>query len=479
MVGWDTSDGDRHQRPAVPNATPFRDFVPWGPAWQQALHSGKLDRYGFGVVEPRSSQGAPTGVSVVVIGVNNRTMPLDLFERLAVAGDGVTKALVDLSGRRHVSEVVLVSTCNRTEVYAYAEKFHGAFQDVRDFLSEVSGLAPEDFADHLYVHYDNEAVRHLFSVAAGLDSAVLGDTEIQRQVKSAWELARVEGASGASLNALFRHALEVGKRVRTDTGVARHIASVSQAAVAMAAEHLGGLAGREVLVLGAGEMGQGMAAALASAKLGRLTFANRSVERAEDLAHRVGGDAIDLSGLLPALDRVDVLLTSTGAQSLMVDRFELDEVMARRSHPLLIIDIAVPRDIDPAVAGIDGITLLDMDDVQAYADAGRRERQAEVGFARTLVAQEVERYLELQSARQVAPLVAAFRRNAEAVRRAELDRFSSRMAGLDDDARATVEAITQGILGKLLHEPTVRLNEAAGTPKGDRLADALRELFDL
>ncbi len=403
-------------------------------------------------------------MSVVVIGVNNRTMPLELFERLAITPDAMPKALADLATRRHVSEVVLVSTCNRTEVYAYAEKFHGAYQDVRDFLAESAHLAPEDFADHVTVHYDAEAVRHLFSVTAGLDSAVLGENEIQRQVKNAWETAQDEGTVGPSLNALFRHALEVGKAVRTDTGISRNIASVSHAAVAMADRHLGGLAGRRVLVLGAGEMGRGMAATLASADLGAITFANRSLDRARSLAEQVGGDVISLDGLVGALDQADVLLTSTGAQSLMVDLDEMAQVMdSRNGRPLLIVDLAVPRDVDPAVASLDGVTLFDMDDIGAFADAGRREREAELGNARAVITTELDRYLELVSARQVAPLVASFRSEAEAIRVAELARHNAKLAQLDDEARAAVEAITQGILGKLLHEPTVRLNQAAGT----------------
>ena len=420
-------------------------------------------------------------MSVVVIGVNNRTMPLDQFERLTVPGDRLAKALADLAGRRHVSEAVVLSTCNRTEVYVYAEKFHGAYQDVRDFLGEVAQLAPEDFADHVYASYDDEAVRHLFSVVSGLDSAVLGEAEIQGQVKTAWETARVEGSCSTTLNGVFRHALEVGKRVRTETGISRNITSVAHAAVAMASDHLGGLAGRSVLVLGAGDMGRGMASMLAEAELDRIVFANRSVDRAEELAAEFdNGTAASLDQLADMLDEVDVLLTSTGAQSLMVDQAELAEVMARRNgRSLLIVDIAVPRDVDPAVADIDGVTLLDMQDLRAFAQQGRREREAELASARRVIGDELDRFLDTQSARQVAPLVASFRRNAEAIRQNELERYASRLADLDDDQRDLIEAITKGLLGKLLHEPSVRLNDAAGSPRGDRLAESLRDLYDL
>lgn len=419
-------------------------------------------------------------MSVVVIGVNNRTMPLDLFEQVAVAPDHLCKALADVHGRHHVSEAVVLSTCNRTEVFVYAEKFHGAYQEVRDFLAEGAGLAPEIVSDHLYVHYDNEAIRHLFAVTCGIDSAVIGENEIQRQVKTAWESAQQEGACGATLNTLFRHALEVGKRARTETGISRHTTSVSQAAVAMASAQLGGLDGSQVLVLGAGDMGEGMATTLAASDLAALTFANRSAERAERLAARVGGRAVALDELSAELDRADVLLTSTGASALMVDRSELAEVMDRRAgRPLLIVDIAVPRDVDPSAADLDGVTLLDMDDLRAFAEAGRRDREVEAVKARQLIDDEVDRFLDRETARQVAPLVADFRRNAETIRTAELERFSARLATLDDEQRQAVEALTAGLLGKLLHPPTIRLNEAAGSPRGDRLADALRELYDL
>ena len=239
-------------------------------------------------------------MSVVVIGLNHRTTPLDLLERMTIADGALPKALHDLVSRDDVSEAVVLSTCNRTEVYLVAERFHGAYQDVRDFLAEVGFLAPEDFADHLYTHYDAPAVAHLFGVAAGLDSAVLGESEILGQVKSAWERAREEGTSGPAMNLLFRHAIEAGKLARTKTGIARNVTSVSQAAVALAAQRLDGLAGRRVLVLGAGEMGEAMVLGLAKAGVADIAVANRTWERAVDLAERSGGRPVKLSELTDA-----------------------------------------------------------------------------------------------------------------------------------------------------------------------------------
>jgi len=419
-------------------------------------------------------------VSVVVIGLNHRTVPLELLERMTVESSRLPKALHDLCSRPNVSEAVVLSTCNRTEAYVVAEKFHGAYHDIRQFLSETSYLPPDQFADHLYVHYDVDCVRHLFGVTAGLDSAVVGEAEILGQVRVAWELAREEGAAASGLNLLFRHALEVGKRARTDTAISRNIASVSTAAVAMAAERLGSLDGRSILVLGAGEMGEGMVRSLVTSGVADVRVANRTWERSEELAARVGGRSVRLAELNDSLAEVDLLLTGTGATSMILEHGDLARIMeARAGRELLVVDVAVPRDVDPAAAELPGVTLLDMDDLRAFADRGIAARQAEVGLVRELVDEEVDRYTLTATAREVAPLVTSLHERAEAVRSAEVDRLRSRLGELDERQADAVEALTKGIVAKLLHDPTVQLKDAAGTPKGERLADALRDLFDL
>lgn len=415
---------------------------------------------------------------MIVVGLNHRSVPLELLERMSVSRQGTPKALYDLMARDNVTEAVLISTCNRTEIYANAERFHGAVGDIRDFLVGLSSLAPEDFADHLYQFHDAGAVAHLFTVTAGLDSAVLGESEILAQVKGAWELAAAEGAAGPMLNMLFRHALGVGKRVRTETAISRRITSLSQAAVALAAHHLGGLQGRRVLVLGAGETGGGMVASLAQSGVAELLVANRTWERAEALAVKVGGRALRLSQLGRALNDVDVLLTSTGAASVLVDHGDLEPVMATRGgRPLLIVDVAVPRDVEPGVAELSGVTLLDMDDIRAFAaEGGVAERRREVGRARDLIDDEVCRYREAVSARQMAPLVTALRRRVDTLRVTEVERLGRR---LEPGQRDLVDAVVRAVMAKLLHEPTVRLKEAAGSLRGERLSEAMRELFDL
>ena len=419
-------------------------------------------------------------MSVVVVGLNHRTVPLDLLERMTVPASRLPKALADLTSREHVTEAVVLSTCNRIEVYVFAEKFHGAYQDIRNFFAEASHVAPEEFSDYLTSLYDGDAARHLFSVASGLDSAVLGEHEILGQVRKSWETASTEGAVGPVLNPLFRHALEVGKRVRTETAISRNITSVSQAAVAMATERLGGLEGRQVLVVGAGEMGEGLARALHGGGVAGIRVANRTWDRAVEVAGRLGGEPVRLDDLPHHLVEVDMLLTSTGASAVILEHGDLASVVGERhGRELLVVDIAVPRDVDPAAGEIDGLTLLDMDDLREFAEVGIRERQREVTAVQVIVDAELDRYLDESTARSVAPLVASLRARGDLVRSGELQRLSARLGDLDDRQRDAVEALAAGIVGKLLHEPTVRMKDAAGTARGERLAEALRDLFNL
>ncbi|MBU97478.1 MAG: glutamyl-tRNA reductase [Acidimicrobiaceae bacterium] len=419
-------------------------------------------------------------LSLVVIGVNNRTMPLNLFESFAVPADNLPKTLVDVKSRRHVSEAVVLSTCNRTEIYVFAEKFHGAYQDVRDFLSDLSDLPAEDFSDYLYVHYEDEAIRHLFSVTCGLDSAVVGENEIQHQVKVAWKKAQEENTCGPIINAAFRRALEVGKRVRTQTGLSKNTPSIARAVVDMAAEHLNGLQAKKVLLLGAGEMGEGMATSLYENEIGEIIFANRNLDNARKLASTSGSKAIAIEEIPKYLNEVDLFISSTAAPEALFNSEQLLNESDRKDQKnLLIIDIAIPRDIDPAVADVKGVTLLDMDNLRDFAEPSRVQRETDLVIVRKVISEETNRFLDQQSARKVAPLITEFRDSAEEIRQIELKRFEARLANLSDDQRNAIESLTQGILGKILHDPTVSLNEAAGSPRGERLADALRELFNL
>jgi glutamyl-tRNA reductase len=417
-------------------------------------------------------------MSIVVIGVNHRSAPLAVLEQVAIDSADVAKAVAALAARDNLREAAVVSTCNRTEVYAVAERFHGAYGDIRDFFCELSGLAPDELHPYLYSQHDDAAARHLFEVAAGLDSAVLGEAEILGQVRAAWQVARQEGGIRSTLDLLFRQALRVGKRARTETAIGRGTASNSHAAVEMVSDRLGSLAGRTVLVVGAGEMGAGVASALHRGGAGQIVVCNRTRERGARLAERFDGATIGFDRLAEALATSDVVVACTASGGHVVTAADV-AAADRGGRPLLVVDIAVPRSVERAVAELAAVTVLDLDDLRDWADRGLALRAGEADRVRTIVSEEVERFVVEVTARQAAPLVAQLHEQAESVRTGELARFAGRLADLDDAERDAVESLTRAIVAKLLHTPSVRLRHGAGTPQGERNAAAVSDLFDL
>jgi glutamyl-tRNA reductase len=419
-------------------------------------------------------------VSLIVVGLNHRTAPVEMRERVAVPASRMVKAVHDLALREHLAEVVLLSTCNRTEIYARCTKFHAAVSDVLEFLAEQASATPDDFDEHLYTYYDEGAVAHLFGVAAGLDSMILGEGEILGQVRDAWQLARDEGVSSQLMARVFRQAIEVGKRARNETTIGQRALSISSAAVALAEQKMFSLRGRSVLILGAGSVAQGFGRSLMGAGVGEVVVANRTHARAVELAGRIGGRPVPLHELPEVLSSVDVLMTATDSSEVHVARDDIEAVMERRGDaPLLVVDVAVPRDVDPGAGDVPGVTLLDMDDLMAFTEASMHERRREVSRVQAIIIDELERFQTERTAREVAPVVTALRTRAEEIRVAELEHFRSRLAALDPEQRDAVEAVTQRLVNKLLHEPTVRLKDTAGTARGELYADALAALFDL
>lgn len=419
-------------------------------------------------------------MSIVVFGVNHRTGPLALLERVTIADDAIAKTVHSLMSRPNIREVVVLSTCNRTEVYAVAEKFHGAYGDLRDFFCDLGGFSADELIPHVYSQHDDAAISHLFEVASGLDSAVLGESEILGQVRSAWDRSQREGGSLSTLNLLFRHAIETGKRARTETSIGRHTSSVSHAAVDMARESLGAIDGMTVLVVGAGDMGEGVTVALADSGVGRVLVTNRTIAKAQALADRVNGSVTEFYRLAETLSEADVVVTCTGAGSTVIEASMVKNAMAQRAQrPLFIVDIAVPRDVDSEVASIDGVTLLDLDNLRDWAARGQAQRATEALAVRDIIVQEIERFNMETTARQAAPLVAQLHERAEAVRAAEIERQHKKLSSLTPEQQDAVEAVTKGIVAKLLHDMSVRLKDDAGTPRGERNSAAVRDLFDL
>jgi glutamyl-tRNA reductase len=419
-------------------------------------------------------------VSLVVVGLNHRTVPVELLERMTVPSVALPKALHALALREHLAEAVLLSTCNRTEVYARTTMFHPGVDDVRHFLAEQAGMDPDELADLLYTYHEDAAVAHLFGVASGLDSMIIGEGEILGQVREAWQVAEREGSVGQFLSRTFRQAVEVGKRSRTETGIGRHAVSVPSAAVSVAVERLGSLEGRRVLVIGAGDIGEKMAIALSGAGVGEILVANRTSARGVALAARLGGRAIALDDVPDELVHADVLLSCTGSADILIERADIEHVMERRQgRALLVVDVAVPRDVDPGVGDVFGVTLLDIDALRAQGERSLQQRRSELARVREIITAELDRYRFERSAREAAPLVTALRARAESLRMAELQRHSAKLDALDPGARAVIESVTRGLVNKLLHDPTVRLKDAAGSARGELYADALSELFAL
>jgi glutamyl-tRNA reductase len=420
-------------------------------------------------------------VSIAIVGINHRTVPLEVLEPLIVAPADTAKALADLASRPHLDEVVVLSTCMRTEVYAVVNRFHGAMADIREFMATWGGRPPEEFSGSLYSYFDEAAISHLFRVACGLDSASLGEPEVLGQVRVAADIARREGTSGPLLGAAFRHAIQVGKRARTETAISRGTTSLSHAAVALAAQRLGGLEGKQALVLGVGEVGEVAARAFSEvAGMRPLVVANRTRTRAERLAAAVGSRSLAWDEVPRALAEADVVACCTAAESAVVGVGYLARAMAqRRGRPILLVDLAVPRNVDPAVVGLDGVTLLDMDDISAFVADQFGERRAEVPAVERIVTEEIDRYNSSLAARSVAPLVSALHDRAEEVCRAELGRLEGRLGPLSADQQEAIELMARRIVAKILHEPTVNLKAAAGTAKGEPMAEAFRDIFGL
>ena len=418
-------------------------------------------------------------MSVLVVGLSHKTAPVDLLERVAISGDHVPKALYELQQGASVVESVVLSTCNRVEVYAHVTRFHGGVQEVTDLLSRLSGVPLDELSDHLYVHYEERAVHHLFTVASGLDSMVVGEGQILGQVRNAFKVAQDEKSVGRVLGELFRHSLRVGKRVRTETAIGRAGASLVGIGLRVASAALGPLGPHtKALIVGAGSMGALAGATLRREGVGEVVVANRTAERAAVLAATLDGRGIGLDDLGAAIADADLVVSSTGAAGLVLDAdLVRNAAVARDDRPLFFLDLALPRDVDPAVREIPGVRLADLDALRAVLDT--EETGSEVDECRGIVNDEVAVFLGWQRAMRVAPTVVALRAKADALIDAELDRLGGRLPGLDAKTKDEVDRAVRRVVDKLLHAPTVRVRELAEAPGGDHYAEALRELFGL
>jgi glutamyl-tRNA reductase len=417
-------------------------------------------------------------MSVVVVGLSYRTAPVSLLEQVAVAPDALAEALAEALSCPHVAEAVVLSTCNRVEVYADVRAFHGGVAELTALLAGRAGATIDDLSPRLYVHFEDRAVQHLFGVVAGLDSMVVGEGQILGQVREAYRLADSYGATGRRLGDLMQQALRVGKRVHAETGIDRTGSALVAAGLAAATDAVGPLAGRPALVVGAGSMSALVAATLVRTRVCDIVVANRGADRAGVLAAEVGARPTGLDALSDELAAADVVVTCTGAAGFVITAEAVSAALATRGgRPLAIVDLAMPRDVDPAVRGLDGATVVDLADL-ADVLAGNGHT-AQVEAVRSIVAAEVAGYAAAEQAARVAPTVVALRAMADEVVAVELARFDARQGGLDPAVRAEVERTVRRVVDKLLHAPTVRVKELAAEPAGLAYAEALHALFDL
>lgn len=423
-------------------------------------------------------------MSVLLFGVSHRSAPVSVLEQLSTDESDQAKIVDEVLQSSLVTEAMVLSTCNRVEVYAVVEAFHGGLSVIGQVLAEHCGMSLNDLTKYAYVRYAEAAVEHLFAVASGLDSAVIGEQQVLGQVRRAYAAAEANHTVGRTLHELSQRALSVGKRVHSETGIDAAGASVVSVALGMAEAKLGSLAGRSAVVIGAGSMGALSAKHLVRAGVDRVHVVNRSLPRARRLAanlaeHGVTAGAHTLDDIAPVLADADVVITSTGAVRPVVSLADVHRGLAGRPEHrrLVICDLGMPRDVDPAIAGLPGVHVIDMDRIQREPSA--RAAASDAVAARSIVAAEVADYLAGQRMAEVTPTVTALRQRAADVVEAELLRLDNRLPGLDAVHRDEVAKTVRRVVDKLLHAPTVRVKQLASAPGGDSYAEALRELFEL
>jgi glutamyl-tRNA reductase len=418
---------------------------------------------------------------VLALGVSYRRAPVELLERLTFAGEDLAKAYRQLGELESVDGAVLLSTCNRVEVYAEVSTYHAGFLDVKRFLSQSREVPVDDFAEPLYSHYEDDAAEHLFAVASGLDSLVVGEPQIQTQVRQAYRAAEDEVAASPLLVKLFGSALRTGRRVRAETGIGASPSAMVDAALELAQGTLGPLADRSALVVGAGGIAALAVKGLRSRGVGRLEVLNRNPDRARRLADRAGAESDGLDGLPRALAGADLVVSSTAASGTVIGLDMARRALAGRgaaARPLVFVDLAVPRDVDPRIGEEPGAALIDIDDVKVAVAGTGADLTGDLERARAIVAEEVRRLAEWRRAARLAPLIQALRDRGARIQAAELARVAPKLSSLSDREWAEVQAMAGAIVAKLLHEPIVGLKARAATGS-DSLARAAAELFGL
>ncbi len=416
---------------------------------------------------------------LTLVGLSHKTAPVEIREKLTFPANRQEDALARLTDSDAVTEAVIVSTCNRTEIYAVTSASHDGPAAIIDFMADYHDLDRHELVRYLYISEGEAVVKHLFRVVASLDSMVLGEAQILGQVKEAYDHAITNGGTGRIFNKLFRQSFEVGKRVRTETEIGENAVSISYAAVELAKKVFESLEGRTVLVLGAGKMSELTAKNLLGAGVTRTLVANRTLARAEELAERFGGEAIPYEDLFTRMREADIVISSTAATEYVITKDVLAPAAKGRRDPLFLIDIALPRDIDPACGDLADVFLYNIDDLNGVVSANLDERMREAERAEGIIEEEMAEFERWLESMEVVPTVAAMRAKADKIRAEELDKAMKRLGGLSEKELKTVEMMSQAIVNKMLHGPTERLKQVSGEKYGVAYIEAARYLYGL
>ena len=411
---------------------------------------------------------------IVMTGLSHHTAPLETRERLSVTSETLPAALETL--QRHAEHGVIVGTCNRTEIYTLAPSLERGERAIEGFIEEQFEVEVESVRKHLYTLDQSEAVAHLFRVASGLDSQILGESEVLGQVRSAFSAARQQGASGGAMAHLFHSALRTGKRARTETAIGRNALSLSRACIALARRAIGTPEGKRVLIIGVGEASRLAGLALRDAGAASIVIANRTPANAAELARELDAEVAPLDNLPSLLAQADLAVTATAAPDFILSASLIEEAAAgRNGTPLAIMDMAVPRDVDPVAAAVAGVHVYTLDDVESLAEANRQQRESEARQVEAIVSEETAKFRQWWKARGVTPTIAAIRHDAEEIRAAEVARTVERMDGLTEEDARRIEQMTRALVKKLLHQPTAHLRER----NDESVTQSARQLFGL
>ncbi len=419
-------------------------------------------------------------MKLLVAGVSHKTAPVEIRERLAFPETGLAAALLLLKEQPGISEAMILSTCNRVEISVTGDPQLDLEAAAEEFLAGSHGASREELDPYLYRYEGRDAIEHLFRVAASLDSMVVGEPQILGQMKTAYAAAKTQGTVCGLLDMIVSRAFSVAKRVRSETGIGQMAVSISYAAVELARKIFGSLEGRKVMIVGAGKMSELSARHLRRSGASHIFVTNRTHERALELAQLFQGTPVEYSRFLAMMPEVDIVITSSGAPHYILERGDMQQIMkARRNKPIFLIDIAVPRNIEPAVNNVDNVFLYDIDDLQEVVNANLRERQKEAGRAEEIVSSEVEKALGRLKVQEVTPTIVSLQEHLEEIRSAEIERMRKKLGPLTAQQEEAVDALTRSIVNKIAHLPITELRRHAASPEGTHVIAAIRKVFHL